>query len=248
MRLIIVDDETSVRDALADRLREEAFDVESVGTALEFYRGMAGNGYDIAIIDVDLPDESGLDIAAWLSEKGRVGVGLMTSRGDLEDRLALRRSGADFYLLKPVDGDELVEAVRNVARRIVRGERAESDVGAGPADWFFDPSQWILQSPDGQAVKLTAAEVSFVGRLALQPGSAVSRSELRTELGYGHDRSGDRNLEAIVRRLRKKLGALGERAVPIQTVHGTGYLFSGSLRIDRRKHSGADREKSIQPK
>ena len=243
MRLIIVEDDVEVCGALAGRLREEGHDVDCAGTALEFYRRMADSGYDIAIIDIDLPDGNGLDLASWLSEKRGVGIAIMTNRRNLEDRLALRRSGADAYLLKPVVGEELVEAVRNLARRIVRGERAENSVGTSLSDWFFDPSQWILASPDGQAVKLTAAEVSFVGRLALQPGLAVPRSELRAELGYTHDTAGDRNLEAIVRRLRKKLAALGERAVPIQTVHGTGYLFSGSLRIDRRKHSGSDYEK-----
>lgn len=92
MRIIMAENRTDVRDALADRLRDEGYEVDVVATALEFYRAMAGDGYEIALIDIDLPDETGLAIASWLREKDDVGIILITPRGDLDDRRAIRRS------------------------------------------------------------------------------------------------------------------------------------------------------------
>ena len=234
MRVIIVETDEEVRTALADRLRREGFDADAFGTALEFYRAMAADTYDIAMIDIDLPDEHGLSIASWLRERDGVGIIVMTPRGDLEDRLAIRRSGADIYLLKPVDGDEMVEGVRNLTRRIVHGTHPRKDRDVAPSDWFFDPSQWTLQAPDGETTRLTAAEMKFVQCLLSEPGAPLPRQHLCAALGYSEAKTSDRNLEALVRRLRRKIEASGARRAPIQTVHGKGYLFSGRVRMERR--------------
>ena len=238
MRIIIAENRTDVRDALVDRMRHEGYEVDGVATALEFYRAMAGDGDEIALIDIDLPDEPGLAIASWLREKDDVGIILMTPRGDLDDRRAIRRSGADIYLLKPVDGDEMVQGVRNLARRIVRGGRARGEANANRSDWFFDPAHWALQTPDGASIRLTAAEMKFIQCLLLRPGEPVSRQALQAELGYSHDRNGDRSLEALIGRLRRKIEASGAARTPIQTMHGKGYLFSARIRMERRSGPG----------
>lgn len=80
--------------------------------------------------------------SAWLSERHRAGIIVTTPNGDLADRLAIRRSGADIYLLKPVDGDELIQGVRNLARRIIAVEPDFAEFSAN--DWFFDPAHWTL--------------------------------------------------------------------------------------------------------
>lgn len=240
MRVIIVETHEEARAALADRLRHEGFVADGYGTALEFYRAMADDGYDIALIEIDLPDENGLHIASWLRDWGDVGIILMTPRGDLEDRLAIRRSGADIYLLKPVDGDEMVAAVRNLARRIVRGDRPGKEFRTELSDWFFDPSQWTLQAPDGETTRLTAAEMTLVQCLISEPGAPLPRPHLHAALGYSEPGTADRNLEALVRRLRRKIEASGAWRAPIQTVHGKGYLFSGRVRMERRRRTAAD--------
>jgi len=92
-----------------------------------------------------------------------------------------------------------------------------------------------LQAPNGPSVKLSAVEAKFVRRLLVQTGAVVSRAELRGELGYGDDAVGDKNLDAVIRRLRRKIESATGSPAPIQTVHGQGYLFSAQLRLDRRR-------------
>lgn len=101
-------------------------------------------------------------------------------------------------MLKPVDGDEMVQGVRNLARRIVRGGRARNEANVKRSDWFFDPAYWALQTPDG-----------------------------------------DRSLEALIRRLGRKIEASGAARAPIQTMRGKGYLFSARVRMGRRSGPGA---------
>ena len=236
MRIIIAEDDTEHRAPLMERLELEGFEVEGARSALEFYRGLAANGYDIAIIDTGLPDENGLDLVSWLRKKGGMGIILLTNRDDAHDRITGFRNGADLNLIKPVDGDELVLAVQSLGRRIVRGEAPRAEPVA--VHWFFDPAHWRLQAPEGRAVKLTAVEMKFITRLFIQPGGVIVRKELRTELGYSHDKAGDRNLDALVGRLRRKIEELTDQPAPIQTVHGQGYVFSAPLRMERRSAPG----------
>lgn len=234
MRIIVVEDDSDLQALVVERLRMERFHVAGVGSALEFYREMAEDSFDIAIVDVGLPDASGFDIAEWLRRRGGTGVILLTGLSAARDRVNGFRSGADLYFVKPVDGDVLVEAIHSLARRIVRGERSRSDPEEGELRWFFDPAQWTLQPPGADPVKLTAAEVRFIQRLIMRPGSMVPRADLRSDLGYDDDRSGDQSLDALVRRLRRKVEDQTGRPAPIQTVHGQGYLFSAPLRMERR--------------
>lgn len=240
MRIIIVEDDARVREPLVAWLRSEGFDVDGVGSALEFYRGMASDSYDIAIVDIGLPDQSGLEIASWLRLRPGAGIILLSGQGDVEDRLRGLRSGADLYFTKPVHRDELALAIRNLGRRLAQG-RATPDVApASTSAWFFDPAQWLLHAPQGGSVKLTASEMAFVQRLLVQPGKAVPREALRAELGYEPGKSGDQCLDALVRRLRRKIEKLSGETAPIQTVHGRGYLFSAPLRLDRRAAKGEE--------
>lgn len=239
MRVIIVEDEANLRSIMVQRLEHEGFQVTGVGTALEFYREMAEDGYDIAIIDVRLPDGNGLDLASWLRRRGGTGVVLLTALGAVVDRVNGFKSGADLYFVKPVDSEELVHAIRSLALRLGGGGSRRTEAAATEARWFFDAYHWTLQPPDAPPIKLTSTEMRFLQRLLARPGTTLARSELRVELGYGMDKAGDQSLDAMVRRLRRKIEDHFGRPAPIQTVHGEGYLFSAPLRIERRTMSGA---------
>lgn len=235
MRIIIVDDDPRLREPLVDWLRSEGFAVDGVGSALEFYRGMATDSYDIAIVDIGLPDQSGLEIASWLRRRPGVGIILVSGRADVEDRIKGFSCGADLYFTKPVHRDELGSAIRSLARRLGEGSlRSEAALAPESPAWFFDPVHWALQAPQGGSAKLTATEMTFIQLLLMQPGQPVPREALRAELGYCDDKTGDQCLDALVRRLRRKIEKLSGEAPPIQTVHGRGYLFSAPLRLDRR--------------
>jgi len=235
MRIILVEGDARSRAVLRGRLRREGFDVDAVGSPLEFYRSMATSSRDIAIVDADLAEGAGLDILSWLRGMGNIGIVALSAGNEARNRIACFESGADLYFMKPVDGDELVHGLRNLLRRLAHNgiERAAP---AAPADWwFFDTTHWKLQAPNGPSVKLSAVEAKFIRRLLIQTGTVVLRADLRAELGYDADPAGDRNLDAVIRRLRRKIESVTGSPAPIQTVHGQGYLFSAQLRLERRR-------------
>jgi DNA-binding response OmpR family regulator len=235
MRIILVEGDARSRAALHEHLHGEGFDVETTTSPLEFYRGMATSSRDIAIVDADLAEGAGLDMLSWLRGMGNVGIVALSAGNEARNRIACFESGADLYFTKPVDGEELVHGLRNLLRRLAHnGIDRAAPVTPSPW-WFFDTTHWVLQTPDGPSVKLSAVEAKFVRRLLIQTGAVVARTELRAELGYGDDPAGDKNLDAVIRRLRRKIEIATGSPAPIQTVHGQGYLFSAQLRLERRR-------------
>jgi len=235
MRIILVEGDARSRATLRECLQREGFDVEAIGSPLEFYRSMATSSRDIAVVDADLAERAGLDILSWLRGMGNIGIIALSTGNEARNRILCFESGADLHFTKPVDGEELVHGLRNLLRRLAHNgiERAASVTP--PSDWFFDTTHWRLQAPNGPSVKLSAVEAKFVRRLLIQTGVVVSRAELRAELGYGDDAVGDKNLDAVIRRLRRKIESATGSPAPIQTVHGQGYLFSAPLRLERRR-------------
>jgi DNA-binding response OmpR family regulator len=234
MRIILVEGDARSRAVLHECLQREGFDVEAIGSPLEFYRSMATSGCDIAVVDADLAEGAGLDILSWLRGMGNIGIIALSTGNEARNRIACFESGADLHFTKPVDGEELVHGLRNLLRRLAHNGVAHAAPIAS-SDWFFDTTHWRLQAPNGPSVKLSAVEAKFVRRLLTQTGTVVSRAELRAELGYGDDVVGDKNLDAVIRRLRRKIETATGSPAPIQTVHGQGYLFSAQLRLDRRR-------------
>ena len=235
MRIILVEGDARSRAALYGRLQREGFDVEAIGSPLEFYRGMATSSRDIAVVDADLAEGAGLDILSWLRGMGNIGIIALSTGNEARTRIACFESGADLHFTKPVDGDELVHGLRNLLRRLAHNGVVRAAPAEPPHWWFFDTTHWMLQAPNGPSVKLSAVEAKFVRRLLIQTGTVVSRAELRGELGYGDDAVGDKNLDAVIRRLRRKIESATGSPAPIQTVHGQGYLFSAQLRLERRR-------------
>ncbi|HEX7850876.1 MAG TPA: response regulator transcription factor [Sphingomonas sp.] len=235
MRIILIEGDARSRTALHGRLQGEGFDVEAIGSPLEFYRSMATSSRDIAVVDADLAEGTGLDILSWLRGMGNIGIIALSAGNEARNRIACFESGADLHFTKPVDGEELVHGLRNLLRRLVHNE-VERMAPVAPSDWwFFDTTHWMLQTPNGPSVKLSAVEAKFVRRLLIQTGAVVPRADLRAELGYEADPAGDKNLDAVIRRLRRKIESATGSPAPIQTVHGQGYLFSAQLRLERRR-------------
>jgi two-component system torCAD operon response regulator TorR len=120
VRVVLVEDDHDLRQSIADYLHLRAFDVTDVDSAFGFYRALAEKEFDIAILDVNLPDASGFDLARRISSGDRLGVIILTARTTRDDRIKGYEEGADLYLTKPVDGEELALAIGNLARRLQR--------------------------------------------------------------------------------------------------------------------------------
>lgn len=229
-RIIIVEDDPDLRELLQESLSLNGFEVRCAGSALEFYQTLAMGSFDIAIIDIGLPDLSGLDIAAQLRSRMSIGIIVLTALNAVEDRVQGFEAGADLYFSKPVNCRELIAAIGNLARRI---QSAAESSGAAPGAWGLDRVSWSLHSPDDKEIPLTSAEMRLVETLLEVAGTTVPHRRLYDALGYG-EVEGRANLEALVRRLRRKIEfSTGVRA-PIRTVHGQGYLFSAPVQLRQK--------------
>ncbi len=234
--VIVVEDDADLRDGLLECLRLSGLQAHGVGSALEFYQQLAAGSFDVAVLDINLPDKDGYSIATFLSEKTALGIIIMTGRGQAEDRIRGFTSGADLYFVKPVDPNELALAVNNLARRL-RGERSPPPEpplpmrGGTTAPWMLDRIHWRLIAPTARVVQLSAKEMQLIERLAAQGGVPVPRAELVRLLGHDALSPESRGLDAAIRRLRRKtLAATGEQ-LPVQTVQAVGLVFSAPIRI-----------------
>ncbi|MBN9525675.1 MAG: response regulator transcription factor [Alphaproteobacteria bacterium] len=233
--VIVVEDDADLRDGLIECLRLSGLAASGVGSALEFYQELAASAFDIAVLDVNLPDRDGYSIAGFLAEKTSLGIIFMTGRGQAEDRIRGFTNGADLYFVKPVDPKELVLAITNLARRL--GERtgtAEPAITIATGEktpWVLDRVQWRLIAPSAQTVQLTAKEMQLVERLAAQGGIPVPRNELIRLLGHDVLGPESRGLDATIRRLRRKTLAATGRQLPVQTVQAVGLVFSAPIRF-----------------
>ncbi|UIJ44819.1 response regulator transcription factor [Sphingomonas cannabina] len=235
MRVIILEENVAACRPLQSRLEREGFGVASAGSAFEFYRSIAIDDYDIAIIGGVSSEPAGLEIASWLRRKGDIGIILITAGNKVQDYIRAFEIGVDLPLAAPLTDDELVEGVHSLARRIARRGGPAPTPALPASEWYFDPAYWILHAPTGAMVKLTALETKLIERLLLRSGTLIPRNELRAELGYSADPAGDRSLDAIVQRLRHKIERATGLPAPVKTVHGQGHLFSAPLLPDRRR-------------
>lgn len=230
---ILVEDDQDLREALVGTLGGLGLTVTGAGCALEFYQSLLGRRYDLAIVDLGLPDGDGLSIVRFLAERGDMGIIILTAAGGTEDRISGFHSGADLYFVKPVDCRELAAAATRLAtRRAVCAAAAAAPPAAASECWVVRPAQWRLVSPAGTAMPLTPKEMKFINLLARHHKRVVRRSDVLQLLGYSDDTAGNRRLDALVSRLRLKADSLLDRSLPVSTVHGVGYAFSAPMLIE----------------
>ena len=214
MRLLVVEDDEILRDAVEAGLALAGFTVDAVDT-IEVARAAASSWtYDAVILDLTLPDGDGLDLLQdWRNQRSAIPVLLLTARNAIQDRIAGLDGGADDYLGKPFDLNELAARVRAIARR-AQG-RATPLLQSG--DVSLDPAIREV-TLSGASVSLSRREFTVLQALMEQPGRILSRAQLEERL-YGWQEEVESNaIEVHIHNLRAKLG----RSL-IQTVRGEGY-------------------------
>ena len=221
MRLLVVEDEAPLRAQLVKRLRAEGFAVEEAADGRE---GLyIGEEYplDLGIIDLGLPELSGIDLIHRLRAAGKAfPILILTARGAWQDKVEGLEAGADDYLVKPFHMEELLARINALLRRAAGF--AQPVLSFGPLT--LDTRAQTVRR-DGRAVELTAFEYKVLEYLALHPGQVISKTEL-TEHLYDQDYDRDSNvLEVFIGRLRRKLDPRGEFH-PIETLRGRGYRFA----------------------
>jgi DNA-binding response OmpR family regulator len=220
--ILLVEDDPDLREEVASFLRFSGFSVrESVGIA-HAASEVRNRKPDVALIDVLLPDGSGLALLPILRSDAPQCVNMMLSaRQELQLKLDAYRQGADNYLVKPVDPRELVALLTAaIARKPARS------LGI----WVVDRDIPSILGPNGMAQTLTLQEAAVLRTLATVAGHFASRRQLIEALGHNYLAFDEQRLEAMISRLRKKLSPLGDN--PVKAVHGKGYVFTQSVKID----------------
>jgi len=239
VRVLVVEDNHDLRESVVECLTLAGLAAVGVGSASETYQALAGGDFNVALVDIGLPDQSGYVLANYIRANTTLAVIILTARDALDDRIRGYDAGADLYLVKPVDSRELAAAVISLAQRQqVRSEpqpqqvRSEPQPHALPVSeaWSLHLGSWRLAAPNGSASELTAKEMQFLELLAATPGRPVVRDTLLTKLYLRHDEYTSRSLDSLVRRLRAKITADTGVPVPIKTAHAVGYCFSAMLR------------------
>lgn len=222
MRVLIVEDEATLAQQLSDRLREEGMvaDVAADGREGLYYGGEYD--YDVAVVDIGLPEIDGVSMIRQLRAAERTfPVLILTARDGWQDKVEGLEAGADDYLAKPFHYAELVARLRALVRR--SAGFASSTIVHGPVSLDTHTKEVRV---DEARIELTAYEYNLLEYLMLHPNKVISKTEL-TEHLYAQDFERDSNvIEVFVGRLRRKLAPDGERKPPIDTVRGQGYRFT----------------------
>jgi DNA-binding response OmpR family regulator len=230
-RIIVVEDDDEFRQLLVRNLVVSGYAVKGVASALEFYKEIGKEEFDLAILDIGLPDQNGYILADYLRKNTAMRIVILSARSMIEERLDGYKSGADVYLVKPVDFRELNASIENLLkRRELREPAEEADTVTEGQSWKLVQCEWALYTPSGEKVKLTTKEYEFLSCLSMQESRIATRLQLLKLLEYPNNQYGGRALESLVHRLRRKISETEES--PIRTAHGTGYCFLPVLSIE----------------
>jgi DNA-binding response OmpR family regulator len=218
--VLVVDDEPAIRESLAFALRRDGFAIAEAGTLREAERGSADA--DLLILDLVLPDGSGLDFLRTLRTRSDVPVIVLTSRDEETDRVVGLEMGADDYVLKPFSPREVVARVRAVLRRF-RGDRAQEESPlTGPLGLRVDP-RTRRASLGGTELALSRTEFNLLAAFVKAPGRVFERSQLLDAVWGSDVVVGDRTVDVHVKALRRKLEDAGGDPKLLETVRGVGY-------------------------
>ena len=221
MRILLIEDDTRLSDGVARELRARNFAVDACTEAEEGLFMLTEYPVDLAIVDIGLPDFSGLDLIRRARDQGvQCPVLILTARGQWQEKVEGFEAGADDYLTKPFHTEELVARIQALLRRTA---------GHATPEQAFGPLRINLNSQtvtlDGEPLQLTAFEYRMLEYFVLHPDTVVTKTELLEHL-YDEDTDPDSNvLEVVLGRLRRKIDPEGERK-PIETLRGRGYRFS----------------------
>jgi DNA-binding response OmpR family regulator len=221
-RVLVVDDDPSIREALDRALRLEGFGVSTRPDGGAALATVEAEPPDVLVLDVMMPGLSGVEVVRRLRAGGHeLPICVLSARDELADRVAGLRAGADDYLVKPFELEELVARLHALLRRRPEGPAVPLEVG----DLRIDPARRLVKRGDRE-IELTGREFNLLDALARHAGIVLSRKQLLEQVwGYTFDVDGN-VVDQFVSYLRRKLEAEGEERV-IHTVRGVGFVLRG---------------------
>lgn len=221
--LLVVDDDDRIRLLLKDYLSAQGFRVSTAADAARARKLMGAMSFDLIVLDIMMPGETGLELTRAIREDSSIPILLLTARGETEARIEGLKVGADDYLPKPFEPEELVLRIHAILRRSARPELDGAALVFGP--WRFTPSTGILQGEEGR-VSLTNAEAKLLSALCRAPGEAVTRWNLSRDT-----EAAERSVDVQMARLRRKIEEDPKNPQFLQTVRGSGYRLLAHMEL-----------------
>jgi two-component system OmpR family response regulator len=221
VRILLVEDDSFVAQRVTELVRPRGYYIEHATTCESARKALRDSDYQLAVVDVGLPDGTGLDLCREVRSDGLdLPILLLTASNSVKDRVAGLEAGADDYLGKPFANEELVARVRALGRRMPRWEDGVRSYGA----LVLDLDRRTC-SRSGAPVPLTPREFELVVFLAWRDGRVVMRDEVLERVWGDASESGARSLEVMIGRVRRKLDASPEQSC-IRTVRQVGYAWA----------------------
>ncbi|MBT6883927.1 MAG: response regulator transcription factor [Rhodospirillaceae bacterium] len=225
--LLIVEDDELVQSLMGAYLQRDGFTISLAATGKEMLAAIDTEHIDLVLLDLGLPDEDGLSLARQVRARSDLPIIVITARKVKSDRLAALEVGADDYLTKPFDPDELVLRVRNILGRAgtVEAPSIRSEIYRFEG-WSLDMDARAVIAPDGEHVAFTRAELNLLAALVKAPNRVLTRAHLLDAVSHDAASPTDRLIDVLVSRIRKKIEPEPKAPQFITTVVGCGYKFS----------------------
>ena len=230
--ILIVEDDFASRSLLVSYFENEGYRVSETDHGESLIQRVLDERIDLVLLDINLPGKDGLSLTRELRAHSKVGIILVTSKGDEIDRIVGLELGADDYVTKPFTPRELLVRAKNLLWRVT--DHADNQQPQGDdlihfEGWVLDCSRRLLGHPAGGSERLPEGEFKLLNALISRRGQVLSRDQLMDAI---HDREwtpNDRSVDVLVGRLRKKLNDSPLDPHFILTAHGAGYMFAGEI-------------------
>jgi two-component system, OmpR family, response regulator RegX3 len=234
--ILMVEDESSITEPLAEALDREGFATRVAGTVADAISAADDEMPDLVLLDVMLPDGSGYDVARRLRERSKVPIIMLTARGEETDRIVGLELGADDYIVKPFSAREVAARIRAVLRRTEDAAPTRSEAGdsAAPGGAPLEVGPIRVDrarraaSVKGEALDLTRKEFELLDLLVSEAGSVITRERLIDEVWDTNWFGSTKTLDVHVSSLRRKLGDDSANPRFIHTVRGVGFRFASA--------------------
>lgn len=230
--ILIVEDDSSVRDMLAEYLGTHGYEVAAADRGTAMREAIEKSLPDVVLLDVNLPGEDGLSLARFLRERFDVGIIMVTGASDVADRVAGLEVGADDYVVKPFDLRELRARVKSVLRRrqarapaAAASEATSTRARVRVGTCALDLASHQLFAADGSEIPLTGMEFDLLKVFVERPNQALNRDRLLMLTRNRDWEPFDRSIDIRIARVRRKIEADPAHPEAIRTVRGTGYMF-----------------------
>jgi len=227
-RILLIDDEPSIREPLGEYLEAQGFAVSAAESAAEARSILRAQGVDLVVSDIMMPGEDGLSLTRHLRETSSIPVILLTARAEDTERIIGLEIGADDYVVKPFNPRELVARIRTVLRRTQANGRALDPGGTSYAfgPWVLREVERVLVDEAGGEVALSSGEYHLLHALVRHPRQVMSRDRLLDMVRGREADIFDRAIDNLVSRLRKKIEEDPARPQFVKTVWGGGYTLA----------------------